>query len=423
MSNAVTHFAADCIAPRDWKGKIVRCIIASLLLWLGALSTAAVAQSPSPYLRVIASHLEVESFAQLDWQTQCPAGYIPLSYSIIRGHTYDEDQLLALDMIDSSGNRVSPDSLTSAAAILGGGFTVSDLNTEHHLKDFGITALCLSTAASSDNTLALIPASGTAAAGAIGTANSFCNADYPVALAGFSSADNVLLQQVGSSPIWGTSASPLPLSSLPDGQTGPPAGWQVKVFNSTSTTAAITSFSVCGKAPSLQTFVYSAPLAIAFTAAFSVYGAVPDGWTAVGLGIDTGSFAFGMQADAWVEDGTVADAIQWYPNSTYYDSGPMPVRGFMMRSAAVTFKMGTSPPPRAILAVMALPQPAHAAADQRRRHRVLQREPRSLLHHADSPGDQRPRHRCSRGLGPHRPKLQCLRGRQQWPHHAPPGMS
>src|SRR6185295_18594479 len=116
----------------------------------------------------------------------------------------------------------------------------------------------------------------------------------------------------------GASASPLSLGDLPDGQTGPPTGWQVKVYNTKTSATPVTSYSVCGKAPSLQTFVTSAPLKIAFTAAFSVYGAVPDGWTAVGSGFDTGSYAFATQWDAWVQDGTVADALQWFPNSTYY---------------------------------------------------------------------------------------------------------
>ena len=306
-------------------------------------------------MAAIASHLVIQSFDQLDLTTQCPAGHIPIGYSIIRGHSYDEDQLLAQDFMGGNGAPVNRDSL-SAAAIAGGGFAVSLLNTEHHLKDFGVLATCLSPSASTDNTVVLIPGSATAAASTVGTVNSFCNSDYPVALGGFSNADNVLLQEVGSAPVWGTSASPLSLSNIPDGQTGPPTGWGVRVYNTSTAAGAITSYSVCGKAPSLQTFVYSAPLTIVFTGAFSVYGAVPDGWTAVGSGFDTGSFAFATQWDAWVQDGTVADALQWFPDSTYYDSGSAPVRAFMVRSTRM-LKSGTSPPPRAILAVMAVPQP------------------------------------------------------------------
>ena len=44
-----------------------------------------------------------------------------------------------------------------------------------------------------------------------------------------------------------------------------------------------------------------------------------------------------------------------------------------------------------------------------RRHRVLQRVARSLLHHLRGAGDQRPRHRRAQGLGAHRPELQGVR--------------
>ena len=53
-------------------------------------------------------------------------------------------------------------------------------------------------------------------------------------------------------------------------------------------------FAICGKSPSLQTFVYSAPVPPAvFTirAIFATIAPVPDGWTAVGSGFDGGQYA------------------------------------------------------------------------------------------------------------------------------------
>ncbi|MEO7157836.1 MAG: hypothetical protein ABI039_09755, partial [Vicinamibacterales bacterium] len=340
--------------PATTREKIARLAGVSLFLFVGASTGPTFAQSPAPYIRAIANHLVIESLEVLDWKTRCPAGHIPLGYTIMRGHSYDEDELLQFDLTDSNGTVVDRNAVSSTDQIVGGGFAVSLNNTEHHLKDFEVLATCLALSASADNTVALVRATGTAAAGAVGSVNSFCGADFPVALAGFSNANNIQLQDVGTAPVWGTGANPLLLSNIADGQTGPPTGWQVKVFNPQRIEVGVTAYALCAKVPGLQTFVYSVPVAISFTASFSIFGAVPDGWTSVGTGFDTGSYAFRTAADVWLRDGTIANAQQWFPNTTYYDSGPAPVRAYMVKSTAA-WKVGT-PGGRAVLAVLAVPQ-------------------------------------------------------------------
>jgi hypothetical protein len=55
----------------------------------------------------------------------------------------------------------------------------------------------------------------------------------------------------------------------------------------------------------------------------------------------------------WTQDGTVASALQWFPNTTYYDSGTAPIRAYIVK--AVDFKYGSAPT-RAAVAVLAVPQ-------------------------------------------------------------------
>jgi hypothetical protein len=190
------------------KGKWMRCGNVPLLFLLGAFSTTVVAQPAGPYVRAISSHLVIESFDSLTWETQCPAGYLPLGYTIIRGHDYDEDEVQVYDLVDANAVPVSRDSVSSATQITGGGFAVSMFNLEHHLKDFQVLATCLATSASADNSVTLNSAASTAAPGQIASVISFCGPESPVALAGFSNADYVGLQDAGLSPVWGTSFQP-----------------------------------------------------------------------------------------------------------------------------------------------------------------------------------------------------------------------
>src|SRR5262249_23995094 len=154
-----------------------------------------------------------------------------------------------------------------------------------------------------------------ASGNAIGTPIAFCPADSPVALAGFSNAEGTLLQDTASAPVWGAAGSPLFLSDLPDGQTGPPTGWQTKVKNTGPGSVEVDSYAICGKAPSLQTFVYSStvPSAGAFgtRTAYSVFGPIPDGWSAVGTGFDPGPSAQYKSLDMWLQDSIVVNMTVW----------------------------------------------------------------------------------------------------------------
>jgi hypothetical protein len=204
-----------------------------------------------------------------------------------------------------------------------------------------------------------------------------------VALGGFSNGDGRFLYDYGSSPVWGTSDAPVLLSSLPEGQTGPPTGWSSKIFNPNPTVGAtLTAFAICGKSSNLQTFVYTAPVPPStFTARplFSVIAPVPDGWTAVGSGFDGGQYAEYYTTDVWMSDGNLVDMIQWYPidNGGYlsptcacnvpydpgkgvvtgYDSGTAEVRAFLQRARGNGPPGGTA---RAFAAVLAVPKPSAA---------------------------------------------------------------
>jgi hypothetical protein len=207
-----------------------------------------------------------------------------------------------------------------------------------------------------DNTFQLVKSSGTAAKQTIGSVTSFCPPDSPVAFAGFSTADGRLLQDAGSAPVWGTSANPILLTDVPDGATGPPTGWQMHVFNNISSTPGFSAFAVCGKATSVQTFVYSFPVpqgAFGFTTAFSIFAPVPDGWSTVGLGFDLGPYGVYAASDFWMRDGNIVDVLQWDPSTTGYDSVSTEVRAFMVRGGG-NAPSGT--PPRAAVAVLAMPQ-------------------------------------------------------------------
>src|SRR5262249_17023518 len=146
-----------------------------------------------------------------------------------------------------------------AAALDGGGYAVSLLNEEHHQHDLEVLATCLSTTATTDNVLALVKSTAMVAKQTTAVMTSFCPADFPVALGGFSNAaGRALLKDVSSAPVWGTSANPLILSQVDDGELGPPVGWQTKVFNGNfAATKEVIAFAVCGNAPSLRTYVYS----------------------------------------------------------------------------------------------------------------------------------------------------------------------
>ena len=236
----------------------MRLSIVSLILFTGAFSNPSLAQS-APFVRTIASHVAV--FEQVRFKLQCPAGYIPTGYSLTPQNPYyyyTNSDVGTRDLIDSSNAPINRNTLSSAAQLDGGGYAVFLLNSNAtHQHDLEVLVTCLTAAATTDNALTLVKATVSAASKSIGTAMSFCPPDSPVALGGFSNADTVLLQDTGSAPVWGTSSNPVLLGDVADGQTGPPTGWQMTVLNTNSAAAGIIAYSICGKAPALQTFIYS----------------------------------------------------------------------------------------------------------------------------------------------------------------------
>src|SRR5262249_20998440 len=152
-------------------------------------------------------------------------------------------------LIDKSGTKIASASLSSLDQLNGGGLTQKLYNINCHGQQFEATLTCLSTSASTDNRPVMGQASVQTARTAVGVATAFCAADHPVAVAGFSNADGLLLQDIASAPVWGTSANPVLLVDVPDGVTGPPTGWQAQVINQ-GNTATINSYAVCAQQPS-----------------------------------------------------------------------------------------------------------------------------------------------------------------------------
>jgi hypothetical protein len=325
------------------------------LVALGAalLSEGALAQAP--LLRTIARHYHHIDGELLPFRHQCPAGSIPTLYSFAARYPWDVYAETQRSLVDRSGNVVNKPSLANAGQIDGGGFSMTIENVEHHNKDWEAFVTCLAMSASSGNTFAFPTASGSVPARSLGTVNAFCPPDFPVAMGGYSSADGSRVEDRGSSPLWGTSANPITLGSLADGTTGPPTGWQVRLFNiNFSLAAPATSTAICGKAPALQTFVYSAPIPSAVFGArtpFTVFAPVPDGWTAVGSGYDGGQYGDFRSTDLWMQDGVVVNPLVWFATGTY-DSGSTEIRAFMTQAG------GNAPGgsgARAVMAVLAVP--------------------------------------------------------------------
>jgi hypothetical protein len=306
-------------------------------------------QPSSPFLRVIASHQAVPLFTRRDVTLKCPAGYVPTQLSIKRSHP----EILAVNgyrLIDSKGAAVDYTLLTSVAQIVGGGYLVSIENTEdegaHENAELRIS--CLDPSVSADHAVILTRASIVTYGQSTASISSFCTADYPVALGGFGDADGLGLYDQGSAPVWGSESNPQHLNDASPAVMGPPTGMNTQMRSESNGLATITAFTICGNVPAARTYLYStAPTAS------SVFGPVPDGWTAVGAGFTGLADA---SVDVWLQDGVVVDEEQFYPTSTDYDSGSAPIRAFIVRSAEAS--SGTS----AMLAVIVVPQSDASAA-------------------------------------------------------------
>ena len=123
----------------------MRWIIVSLLLFTGAVSDAALAQS-APLVRTIASHLTLIALDQANYRLQCPSGYIPVGYSMNPQYEYDENTEMTRDLIDKNRVTINRTSLSGAAPLDGGGYAVSLFNEEHHQHDLEVMVTCLATA-------------------------------------------------------------------------------------------------------------------------------------------------------------------------------------------------------------------------------------------------------------------------------------
>ena len=333
----------------------MRWVIVSLVVLSGVFSESSLAQS-QPLVRTIAKHVPMDIFEIVNYSLQCPSGYIPIGYSTTPQYPYDDNEEQSRNWIDRNGATIGRSSVSSAAQLDGGGYSLSVFNTEHHAKNLEALVICIATAVSTDNALQLVKSTGTAAKQTIGTATSFCLTESPVAFGGFSTADGRLLRDAGSAPVWGTSESPLLLGDVQDGDTGPPTGWQMQVFNNISASPDFAAFALCGNAPTARTFVYSVPApqgAFGFRTPFSIFAPVPDGWRAIGIGFDLGRYGQYSASDAWVQDGNIVNVLQWFKNTTGYDSAPAEIRAFIVRGGG---NAPSSTPARAAVAVLAVPQ-------------------------------------------------------------------
>jgi hypothetical protein len=353
----------------------------AVLLLAAALTPSAFAQTP--LVRIVADRLAWLFNTEATATIKCPTGYFPITYAETPQFSWDFNTVYQRDLVNSSGGIVSRTTLSSATSLMGGGVTVDIYNEDHHSHNSDAKLICLSAGATSDGTFTLVKSSLSVNKASAGTVTNFCPANAPVALGGFGNGDGIFLTDYGSSPVWGTSAAPVLLSTLPDGQTGPPTGWSSTVFNPNPVGGAtIMGFAICGNSPSLQTFVSSAPVPPAvFTirGIYSTIGLVPDGWTAVGSGFDGGQYAQYYATDLWMSDSNLVDMIQWYPvnNGPYlsptcscvvpydlgynfvtpYDSGTAEVRGFVQRAWGNGPAGGSA---RSMVAVLAVPKPSAA---------------------------------------------------------------
>ena len=344
------------ITPGCCRKGMLRDATRSTILWLvlvslvGALPQSLLAQV-APLVRASALHVPLPTFDSVSFKLSCPTGYVPTNYSETPQYPYDlnEDQYRLF--VDRSGATIDKSALTNSSQLDGAGYSVNVYNAEHHDKNTQALAMCVATAASTDSVFQIVNASATMTLGQ-GAVTAFCPPDSPVAFGGFSNADEVLLYDFGTGPVWGTSANPIFLSSLADDATmGPPTGWQARVYNVTST-ARVVAFALCGKAPSMQSFIYavtSPPASFGQPTPFSIFAPVPEGWTAVNMGYDGGTIAQYLSSDMWLDDGTIVSVMEWYPNSTTYSSGSAQVRAFMAKGK------GTGTGGHAAVAVLAVP--------------------------------------------------------------------
>ncbi len=178
---------------------MMRWIKFSILLLAAFFAQSAFAQSP--LVRVVANHLAWLYSTDVSATLKCPTGYFPIAYAETPQFPWDFHNVYARDLVNSSGGVVPRATLTSATSLMGGGVSMNNYNEEHHTHNLEAKVICLSTAATSDNTFTLVKSSINIARTSAGTVTNFCPADSPVALGGFSNGDGRFLMDYGSSPV------------------------------------------------------------------------------------------------------------------------------------------------------------------------------------------------------------------------------
>src|SRR4051794_8045951 len=96
-------------------------IILLLVLLIGALPQSALAQA-QPLLHVAAKHVPMPTFEVVDYQLQCPAGYVPVHYSATPQYPFDVNEDQFRNFIDPSGAVIDKNALSSAAQLMGAGY-------------------------------------------------------------------------------------------------------------------------------------------------------------------------------------------------------------------------------------------------------------------------------------------------------------
>ena len=89
-----------------------------------------------------------------------PAGYVPNGYSAIPQYPYDVNEDQYRLFIDQSQNVVDKNTLSNAAQLSGGGYSLSVYNTEHHEKNLEALVTCVALSAKATRWLMAVLSTG-----------------------------------------------------------------------------------------------------------------------------------------------------------------------------------------------------------------------------------------------------------------------
>jgi len=351
-------------------------LMCAALLAVGADNARAALDSPRPkheepdlLLRIIAQHVVLRPSASQGsnnqrFTVQCPNGHVPGRYSIAPAYG-DESSFVQTSeqMIDRTSAPLDRTSLDSAAQMNGAGYVITlELVAEARQSlDLELALLCLSFASSVDSELSLVKSQSVAPAQMNSTQSVYCPPDHPTALGGFSNSDASALIHRGSAPAWGTASNPIGLQALEDGPTGPPSGWESKVYNRDIGHAPFVAYAICASAPTVRSYIYSTPTQA--DQRFSIWAPAPDTAIVIAVGGDGGAYGIDNGFDAWMRDGTVVNFKVWQATSTYFDSTGVSVRAYVAQGIDGRIKATAAgqAPGRAVAAVLAIPDSDLAA--------------------------------------------------------------